>query len=234
MSGIDLVIDFYRLLNVPSITDLLDGGRVWRYNRPLNSDFTDVVISMPEYIGGSFNTANIEINIHTPNIKNFEPLGFEDVTHPNVLKLQEVTDAVLDVLGDVYNLKTSGKVVRDKDGHWYSNIIVEVKDINEADSVDVELIEYISVDDGFGGVIPSSSVVWSGKGAFISFANNVNDLDESLGRYEMNRHAEIAIPSIVDVKKNMSLIISDDEYIIKGIRPVIGFPYTSIKAVKDD
>lgn len=234
MSGIDIVIQFYRLLNVPSIVDLLEGGRVWRYSRPLNSDYTDVVISMPEYVGGSFNIANVEINIHTPNLEEFYPIGFEDVTHPNVQKLQAVTDAVLEVLGSAYNLKTSGKVIRDKDGHWYSNIIIEVKQINESESVDVIAVIYFSVDDGFGGVRYDASVSWEGKGVFLNFANNVNDLDESLGRYEMNQRAEIGIPSEVYIKKNMSLIIDNEEYIVQGFRPIIGSPYTSVKTVKND
>src|SRR5690606_7070988 len=109
-------------VNAPAIISLLDGGGVWRYQRPLNSTFVDVVVSMPEYVGGSFNVSQIEINIHSPNIQNFEPIGIPDPTHPDVAKLREVTNAVISLLSG-YTLKVAGKVIQDTDGHWYSNII---------------------------------------------------------------------------------------------------------------
>lgn len=233
MSAIDVVIQFYRLLNVSRVTSLLNGGRVYSHSRPLNSTFTDVVITIPEYVGGSFNKISVEINIHTPNLKNYNPIGIDDDTYPNTGVLKVVTDAVLELL-EGYNLTTSGKLIRDKDGHWYSNIIVDVQQINESESIEMQLLEYLSADDGFGGSVPYSNIVWTGSGVLLSVANNVNDFSEQLGRYEMNAHVEFAMPSTTLVKKNMSIRTLDGLYIVKGVRPMIGTNYTSIKAVKDD
>lgn len=223
MSGIDNVISFYRLLNVPSVTGLIDGG-IWRYNRPLNSQFTDVVISTPD-------DKLVEINVHTPNIQNFFPLGYEDGTHPDVQKLQSVTDAIISELSG-YNLKTVGKVSRDSDGHWHSSITVQFVEV-DGQLVELSLIEYTSVDDGYGGSIPDKDVAWVGDGFLVNVANNVNDLNIDLGRYEVNPHIEFAIPKTSDVKKNMSIELDGIEHVIVGIRPIIGnSDYLSIKTVR--
>lgn len=223
MSGIDSVISFYRLLNVPNIKNLIDGS-VWRYNRPLNSQFTDVVISD--------SNDGIEINVHTPNIQNFYPLGYEDGTHPDVQKLQLVTDAIIIELSD-YNLKSVGKVSRDTDGHWYSSIVVGVVDI-DGQPAELSLIEYVSVDDGFGGSIPEKNLVWFGDGFLVNVAKNVNDLNIDLGRYEINPRIEFAVPKSADVKKNMSVEHEGVEHVIVGISPIIGNgDFVSLKTVKE-
>lgn len=217
MSGIDTVIDFYQVLNVPSITSLLNGGGVWRYQRPLNSTFVDVVVSMPEYVGGSFNVSQIEINVHSPNIQNFEPIGIPDPTHPDVAKLREVTNAIIPLLGG-YTLKVAGKVVQDTDGHWYSNIIVVVGEINPELAIDATLWTMSRVSDSYGGFTPTYTQSWSGKASQINIASG-DQLNIVLGRYEFNLKCDWIVPNEITPQKFMQLRTDEGVYVINGIIP---------------
>lgn len=218
MSAIDLVISFYRLLNVPAITGLLGDGKVWRYQRPLNSDKVDVVISVPEYVGGSFNVSDVEINVYAPNIQNFEPLGYPDPTHPDVVKLKAVTEAILTLL-DGYSVKVAGKLVQDKSGVWYSNIVVEVTEIDQGLSTEVALWESSLVPDGYGGSTATFGQVWSGRAAQDNIRKD-DQLEVNAGRYEMLLRCDWLIPSDeVTPQKNMELRTAEGDYVIRSIVP---------------
>lgn len=233
MSGIDFVIQFYQLLNVPAITDLLNGGMVWRYQRPLNSNRLDVVISTPEYIGGSFNTAHVEINVHSPNVQNFSPYGIPDNTHPDIVKLRSVTDAILLLLSG-RDIKVSGKVIQDKDGHWYSNIVVVVTEISIDMSTPVELWQSTSLSDGFGGSTAVLSKVWSGLGAMDNIRKD-DQLEQNSGRYEMIMRCDWLIPSSEVVpQKNMELRTDEGGYVIRSIIPETGGDLWRITTVRKD
>lgn len=227
MSGIDNVISFFRLLNVTPITSIID-GKVWRYNRPINSDKVDIVISMPEYIGGSFNRASIEINIHSPNM-NIKNDGADDYTHPAVSKLQEVNDAVLTIL-DNYNFTVRGKIIRDNDGHWYSNNIIQIEEIDANLGVDANIIELIGTDDGYGGNTVSQTPYWSGNIA-ITDIDKGSQLTTNSMTYRFNQRNDFIAPMIV--QKNMIISTSEGKYTVLGIIPE-GLGFWRINAVRYD
>lgn len=214
MSAIDNVIFFYRLLNITAITSLID-GKVWRYNRPVNSKKTDVIISSPEYIGGAFNKANIEINVHVPNI----PMtidGTPDPTHPNVVKLQQITNAITALLSG-YNFTVVGKVLRDKDNqNWYSNNIIEITQIDPVRGLPVEIYDLIAQADGYGGVTATRELAWSGRAVMVDVkkGSQVNTDNNSYAYHQVNDFILPVIP-----QKNQKVVTSEGEYAILGITP---------------
>lgn len=233
MSAIDLVISFYRLLNVPAVTGLLLGGKVWRYQRPLNSDKADVVISVPEYVGGSFNVSDVEINVYAPNLKNFEPIGHPDPTHPDVVRLKAITEAILTLL-DGYSVKVAGKLIQDKSGVWYSNIVVEVTEIDLGLSVPATLWTASKVVDGYGGSTATFSQTWSGRAAQDNISKP-DQLEVNVGRYEMPLRCDWLIPADeVTPQKNMELRTDEGEYVIRSIVPEIGGGLWRITTVRKD
>lgn len=215
MSAIDLVISFYRLLNVPAITGLLGDGKVWRYQRPLNSDKVDVVISVPEYVGGSFNVSDVEINVYAPNIQNFEPLGYPDPTHPDVVRLKAVTEAILTLL-DGYSVKVAGKLIQDKSGGWYSNIVVEVTEVNPGLSIPITLYSLESANDGYGGVTLSKVVEWTGEAAMTDTSKEDRRSVDG-GVTSINLRTHFVFKSDVAPQKNMEVSTDEGVYVIRGI-----------------
>lgn len=215
MSAIDLVISFYRLLNVPAITGLLGDGKVWRYQRPLNSDNVDVVISVPEYVGGSFNVLDAEINVYAPNIQNFSPIGHPDPTHPDVVVLKSVTDAILSLL-DGYSIKVAGKLIQDKSGVWYSNIVVEVADVNPSLSIPITLYSLQTTNDGYGGVTVSKVAKWTGEAAMTDTSReDRRSVDGEVTSVNLRTH--FVFKSDVAPQKNMELSTDEGVYVIRGI-----------------
>lgn len=218
MSAIDLVISYYRLLNVPAVTSLLNGGKVWRYQRPLNSDKVDVVVSVPEYVGGSFNVSDVEINIYSPNLEHFEPLGYPDPTHPNVVVLQSVTNAILGLISG-RDVKVAGKLIQDPAGFWRSTIVVRETEINPGLSTEVTLWESLLVPDGYGGSTATFGQVWSGLAAMDNISN-ADQLQENAGRYEMLMRCDWLIPETeVTPQKNMELRTAEGDYVVRSIAP---------------
>lgn len=218
MSGIDVVLDVFHLLDVPAVAGIID-GKVWRHNRPENSPKVDVVISIPEYSGSQFNTGYLDINVHAPNVKNYKPLGTEDVTFPDLEKLDQVIDAILPLLVSAeYDLtpRIPGIPIRDKDGHWFANIRVGFSQINPDTGVQAELFALGRVTDGYGGFANTRTSVWSGTVSQVD-VNGGSQLNINAGRYEFNESSAFIIPNTVTPQKNMQLQTSEGVYVINGI-----------------
>ena len=212
MTGIDVVIDIYRLLNVPAVTAL---SRVWQHNRPRNSEQTDIVISIPEYNAGQFNTGYVDINVFTPNPTVLD----NDTTFPDMAKFKQVVDAILPLLTSTANFDLDVRIVgipiRDKDGNWYVNIRVGFQGISGTAQA-IELWSVNSVGDGYGGSLTSYNLEHSGKGVQQNIGNG-SQLNISIGRYEFNLRCDW----IVDFRpeKNWQLRTDFEVYVINGIIP---------------
>lgn len=212
MTGIDVVIDIYRLLNVPAVTAL---SRVWQHNRPRNSAQTDIVISIPEYNAGQFNTGYVDINVFTPN----KPVLDNDTTFPDMAKFKQVVDTILPLLTATANFDLDVRVVgipiRDKDGNWYVNIRVGFQGISGT-AQDIELWSVNSVSDGYGGSLISCNLEHSGKGVQQNIGNG-SQLNINIGRYEFNLRCDW----IIDFRpeKNWQLRTDFEVYVINGIIP---------------
>lgn len=212
MTGIDVVIDIYRLLNVPAVTAL---SRVWQHNRPRNSAQTDIVISIPEYNAGQFNTGYVDINVFTPN----PTVLNNDTTFPDMAKFKQVVDTILPLLTATANFDLDVRIVgipiRDKDGNWYVNLRVGFQGISVT-AQDIELWSVNSVSDGYGGSLISYNLEHSGKGVQQNIGNG-SQLNINIGRYEFNLRCDW----IVDFRpeKNWQLRTDFEVYVINGIIP---------------
>jgi len=212
MSAFDIATDLFRLLNVPSVRATIDGS-IYKFNRPINSNKTDVVISVPEYNAGSLNTGYVDINVHAPNLN-----LSGDQTQPDLIGMQAVVDAILPLLTTAGNFDLSVRIagipIREANGQWYANIRVGFVGLDDTLSEDVQLYELNRVSDGFGGFTSSSTLAWSGKGAQVDVRKG-SQLSTEIGRYEFNLVSDWIIP--FEAKKNMQLHTSDGVYTIRGI-----------------
>lgn len=218
MSGIDVVLDVWRLLNVPAVTNQLGSGKVWRHNRPLNSPNVDVVVSIPEYNAGEFNIGYLDVNVHAPNIKGFKPLGTEDTTFPDLIKLDAIVDTILPLLvsGDFdLTVRIPGIPIRDKDGQWFANIRVGFSQI-PSDGVSVSLYSLDRVSDGYGGFGNTRTLVGNVVGSKME-AGTGSQLNINAGRYEFNEQVGFIIPDTHTPQKNWQLQTSEGVYVINGI-----------------
>lgn len=219
MSGIDVALDVFRLLNVPSVTGLLGNGKVWRHNRPMNSPNVDVVVSIPEYNAGEFNTGYLDVNVHVPNLKGYKPLGTEDTTFPDLVKLDAVVDAILPLLVSSdfdLSVRIPGIPIRDKDGQWFANIRVGFSQINPDAGVSATLWRLYRVSDGYGGFTNSRTQVWSGIASQVDVSGG-SQLNINAGRYEFNESSAFILPGAANVQKNMQVVTSAGIYVINGI-----------------
>lgn len=212
MTGIDVVIDIYRLLNVPAVTAL---SRVWQHNRPRNSSQTDIVISIPEYNAGQFNTGYVDINVFTPN----KPVLDNDTTFPDMAKFKQVVDTILPLLTATANFDLDVRIVgipiRDKDGNWYVNIRVGFQGISNS-AKPILLYSLSSLPDGYGGSTATKTLEYSGRGVQQDIAKG-SQLNINIGRYEFNLRCDW----IVDFRpsKNWQLHSTDGVFVINGIVP---------------
>lgn len=167
MTSIDVCIEIYKRLNVPAVTSLLGAGKVWQHNRPVNSPNTDVVVSIPMFEGNARSVSYVDVNIHTPNLKEYYPIAGEDPTFPDMAKFKQLTEAILPLLGSTagFTLDVSipGVPVRDSDGQWFTNIRAGFKVPGGSESWAATLVTYASVSDGSAGHTSSRQNLWSGQ-----------------------------------------------------------------------
>lgn len=217
MSGLDISIALFELINVPSVTSLLDGGKVYRFNRPINSRQRDVVISIPEYNAGQFNTGYIDINIHVPNL---ELQG--DQTSPDLATMKLITDAVLALVGTQSGYSLTARIpgipVRDSDGQWYCNIRLAFTLIDPELGIDASLVSLSSVSDGYGGYTSVPTTVWTGKVAQVDIAKG-NQLSTDISRFDFNLRSDWILPKEAMPQKYMHLVTVEGKYVIRGIVP---------------
>lgn len=85
----------FPVINVPSVQATLDGGRVYRNKKPLNSELQDIVIiPLSNYNGDEIiNDATFMVNCYCKNFNNGTP---------DVAKLRAIANAVIAVI-EAYN-----------------------------------------------------------------------------------------------------------------------------------
>lgn len=225
MTGIDIAIEVYKMVDTPTVRALLAGGRVWQHNRPVNSPYPDVVISLPVFEGNSRAVNYVDVNIHTPNLEGYYPIAGagEDHTFPNLAKHKEIVDAVLPLIQSIPGVSLQpairGVPIRDSDGQWYSNIRVNLVTLDPGASLTATLEEIVSTPDGYGGVNVSYNSVWTGLAERLSIVEG-SQLNETEGRLDLLRRGVWRIPSSgATPQKYHRLVTSDGVYTITGISP---------------
>ncbi len=93
--------EFYRLVNVPEITDEITGG-IWKIKKPAGRNEEDIVINIPVFShtnNGHLFTGVVNINIYTKELS----------THtPNMSRMQFITEKVLSVLDLQFGERNAG------------------------------------------------------------------------------------------------------------------------------
>lgn len=227
MTGIDIAIEIWQLLNGNV------SARVWQHNRPRNSKQNDVVISVPEFTQGQFNTGYVDINVYSQN-----PVitidGQQDTTFPNMSVFKPLVDSIIPFLTNTANYTlTPNKVgipIRDNDGNWYVNIRVSFEGLSSL-SHEVEIWSVNSDDDGYGGVTTTKRLESTTRASRENIGSGTQ-LNINAGRYEFNLRCDWAIPKDVVVRKNYHIHLNDEVYVINGITPKDGF--TQLSTVRKD
>lgn len=199
MSGIDIAKSIFVALNIPSVLSLLDGGRVYLFNRPINSPNKDVIIDV-------ISDKEVNVNIHAPNL---ETHG--DQTIPDLASFDLISKSIMDIIGVADN---TALPIRDKDGHWYTKIVLPV----EENLTTVELINVTHIDDGYGGFTPNYDVHWAG----LAYKTNISrgpQVNVEAGVYRLNEQATWILPESANPEKNMTLLSDYGDYVINGIVP---------------
>lgn len=213
MSGLDIATSIFRLLNVVSVISKADG--IYKFNRPLNSRKKDVVISIPEYNSGQFNTGYVDVNIHVPNLE--LP---NDQTSPDLVSMKSIVDAITPLISSIPGYSLSSRIigipVRDSDGQWYCNIRIGFIGIDDNAGKDIKLVLLSAVGDGYGGYTASRTDFWTGKGAVLELSKG-NQLNINAGRHEFNMKVDWLLPFDATPEKYMVLLTDEGEYTIRGI-----------------
>lgn len=238
MTGIDIVDFLWVQLNVPSVTSLLGSGKVWKHNRPKNSPYVDVVISVPEYNSTETNSGYVDVNVHSPNLDNYYPIpgGTEDNTFPDLAVLRNVTDAIMPLIvssGD-YSLEARipGIPIRDTDGHWYSNIRIAFTAINPELSEQVTLEDEVITPDGYGGNTITYVSHWTGLAAQQNFSTTRQDSIQA-GELVLHLESDWVVPVSATPQKGMRINADNGIYVINGITPE-GDAFWRLKTTRRD
>lgn len=238
MTGIDIVDFLWTQLNVPSVTSLLGDGKVWKHNRPKNSPFVDVVISVPDYNATEKTSGFVDVNVHSPNLENYYPIpgGTEDDTFPDLAVLRNVTNALMPLIvssGD-YSLEARipGIPIRDKDGHWYSNIRIAFTAINPDLAMPAELFNEVITPDGYGGNTINYVSHWTGVAAQENFGTNRQDSIQA-GEFVLHLDSDWLVPAVAAPQKGMQLVAENGTYVINGITPE-GDAFWRLKTTRRD
>lgn len=225
MTGIDIVIEVWKKLNVPTVTTLLGAGKVWQHNRPVNSKNPDVVISLPVFDGNSRALNYVDVNIHTPNLKEYRPFNEdEDHTFPDLAKHKSILDTVLPLLtsGAGYSIRPAilGVPIRDVDGQWFTNIRCTIITLDNQASIMSKLRKVVSMADGYAGVTTTLQDVWEGLAERLSIPDESQVTTES-GRLDLTRRERWRIPAVAGKAPQKSHVFSNSQgtYNILAIYP---------------
>lgn len=226
-SAIDIVSEVALLIDKPALHQIIGENHVWQHNWPLNTEYTEVAVSLPTTDAYESELRFFDVEIRTPNLKNLEIYDHQDDTFPDLSTLDEVVKVILDLLQSAGNLylqvKIPGVPKRDKDGVWYASIRVEFTWLDEADTHVANIYKLDSQPDGFGGAKPVRTLIWEGNAQRVDIIRNPN-LSNTFGAYEMNMKSSWLVPTeAVTPTKDTVLTTDEGEYTITAIFPSVEF-----------
>lgn len=119
---IDMVTDVRALINVPTITSLID-GKVHPNFRPDGSEKADIVVNGIDVLNTQDQVGGGNINVYVPKIKDVNGVMVPDQTRLNLL-LKKASALVDNQFRPTFRVKVDGpaKIKRDTDGSYYGNI----------------------------------------------------------------------------------------------------------------
>lgn len=121
-------IIFQRLIG-SGLPGMISGG-IYKQRRPAGSKKEDIVINSLPVANGQLQTGIVNVNIHVPNLV-VKVNGVQDSSQPDLVKLNDLTVAVIAVLSDVWSENyrydvQQQMVIEDEEAQdHYSNIRIE-------------------------------------------------------------------------------------------------------------
>ncbi|WP_231492205.1 hypothetical protein [Pedobacter sp. Leaf170] len=136
-TGIDIVKDVKSLLEVPELTSLID-GKIWMFNRPQNSDKTDITIGVLASDNDWMQQATINIRIHAKNpALTFPGSNSVDNTMPNLQVFEPLIKKVCELTDTQFKSKfntsvaNAGELYRQNDGSYVALVQLDYYSIQE-------------------------------------------------------------------------------------------------------
>lgn len=121
--------DVRSLINVPSILNMLDGGKIYPDVRPANrTDQVDIVVNTLGINNSPFQKGTSNINIYAPSLED---------GRPNYEKLTGISKAILPLIDTQWklNFRTEvtdpGTLLRDADGTWFLSMQLGYESYNK-------------------------------------------------------------------------------------------------------
>lgn len=126
-TGIQMVVDVAKLLQVPQVTGLIS-GKVWQHQRPANSNREDIVVNSLALTNQQLQKGVVNVNIHVPNASVVVD-SVTDNTLPDLAKMHAIEQAVIPLLEarweDSFHTDIDEPGQPFQDGtNWYLNIRV--------------------------------------------------------------------------------------------------------------
>lgn len=122
----DMMTDVRSLINVASITSLINGG-IWIEKKPDNSEKVDLVINAITISNDQFQVGAGNVNIHSPTV--LQTVNGKQSKFPDYAKLSILVKELEAVLDAKYKLSfstevgdRSGKIYEDDDGSFFANV----------------------------------------------------------------------------------------------------------------
>lgn len=125
--SIEIMKEVMSLIRLPEIEGSIT-GEIWPHSKPSGrGELTDIVVSCFTLNNKQIQTANVNINIHVPNLK--------DTGLPNLRRFGELAYLLLPFLdnqnkSDFYTwVENPGVIINEKDGSHFLNIVVKYNSI---------------------------------------------------------------------------------------------------------
>lgn len=122
-TGNQSVDDVYGML-----VGLVISGQIYKYKRPLNSKKVDIVVNSLTLSTQPLQQGIVNINIHSPNMKNVQIEGQPDSEFPDSETLNRIAADIIPLVDvqwkDTFHtdIDTAPNMLQDSDGTWYINI----------------------------------------------------------------------------------------------------------------
>jgi hypothetical protein len=119
---------YTRLKNDATVTGAIS-GKVYKNNRPVNSNLVDIVIGSLPMPNEQLQRSVANVNVHAPNLK-LNLNGVEDNSQPDRVKLKQVTSLVITSLKDnvfpdyYFDVQQQNMFASEDSDEHYSNIRV--------------------------------------------------------------------------------------------------------------
>ena len=126
----DIVDIIYLVLSANTSVTSSINGKVYKNQRPTNSDKQDIAIGSLPINAEQIQRTVVNVNIHVPNLR-IKINGVQDNSQPDLVKLNEVTTLVIGALKDkVFNdywfdVQQQNLFASETTGEHYSNIRID-------------------------------------------------------------------------------------------------------------